>query len=78
MKTNFFIHPKIFIYQIYLCFSLKVASNYKNKKSSKKLKECANPVFEKWISEMRDDAIARDLQSKHTYTKLIFQISLKF
>ena len=40
-----------------------------NKKNSR-LKSCSNPVFEKWIEEMRDDAIARELQSKHTFTKV--------
>ena len=34
-------------------------------------KKCVNPVFEEWLVELRDDAIARDLQSKHTYTKCL-------
>ena len=33
-------------------------------------KPCINPVFEKWIVELREDAIARDTQSKHTYLKV--------
>ena len=40
-----------------------------NTDSSNKFKS-ANPVFEKWISEWRDDAAARDLNSKHTYGKV--------
>jgi hypothetical protein len=39
--------------------------------SSSKLTS-ANPVFEKWIMEWRDDAIAKELQSKHTYTKVFY------
>ncbi len=31
----------------------------------------ANPVFEQWVSEWKEDATARDLQSKHTYAKVI-------
>lgn len=33
--------------------------------------KCANPVFEEWLVELRDDAVARDLQSKHTFTKCL-------
>jgi len=36
----------------------------------------ANPVFEQWINEWKEDAVARDLQSKHTYSK-VKQISNK-
>ncbi len=43
--------------------------------SSSKLTS-ANPVFEKWIMEWRDDAIARELQSKHTYTKVLVYLFL--
>jgi hypothetical protein len=51
-----------------------VASNdYKAKGYKKpKIKDCPNPVFEKWIVEMRNDAVARELQSKHTFTKVLF------
>jgi hypothetical protein len=34
-------------------------------------KSCINPVFERWIVEWREDAIARDTQSKHTFTKVL-------
>lgn len=43
-----------------------MSRNNKSKKTA-----CANPVFEKWLVELRDDAVARDLQSKHTYTKCL-------
>ncbi len=42
----------------------------KSNSSHKKQIKCVNPIFEKWLIELRDDAIARDLQSKHTYTKV--------
>ncbi len=44
--------------------------NNNNKANSSK--NCINPVFEKWILDWRDDAVAKDLQSKHTYNKVIF------
>jgi hypothetical protein len=44
--------------------------NNSNKANS--TKNCINPVFEKWILDWRDDAVAKDLQSKHTYNKVIF------
>lgn len=31
---------------------------------------CANPVFEKWLTEWRDDAAARELQSRFIYNKV--------
>jgi hypothetical protein len=40
--------------------------------SSSSKSTSANPVFEKWIMEWKEDAVARELQSKHTYTKVIF------
>jgi hypothetical protein len=40
-------------------------------KSTKSKKGCVNPVFESWLEELRGDAVARDLQSKHTYTKVL-------
>ncbi|CAF0906643.1 unnamed protein product [Brachionus calyciflorus] len=40
------------------------------KKNTNKFKS-ANPVFEEWLSEIKEDAIAKDLQSKHTYSKCL-------
>ena len=31
---------------------------------------CANPLFVKWVEELRDDAKARELKSHYTYTKV--------
>ena len=46
-------------------------NNYiNNKVSSSSSKSCINPVFEKWILDWKDDAVAKDLQSKHTYNKV--------
>ena len=45
-------------------------NNNNNKANSSK--NCINPLFEKWILDWRDDAVAKDLQSKHTYNKVIF------
>ncbi len=42
----------------------------KSNKNNNNKSKCANPIFEEWITEWRDDAIARDLQSKHTYNKV--------
>lgn len=36
----------------------------------KKKFQSANPVFEEWLSELKEDAVARDLQSKHTFSKV--------
>ena len=47
----------------------KNKSDY-GKQNAPNSKKCINPVFENWIMELRDDAVARDLQSKHTYTKV--------
>ena len=47
----------------------KKKTNYSSNSSDNKFKS-ANPVFENWISEWRDDAAARDLNSKHTYSKV--------
>lgn len=33
----------------------------------------ANPVFEEWLSDLKDDAVARDLHSKHTYSKVLLK-----
>lgn len=44
-------------------------------KKPKKAKVCANPVFESWLEELRNDAVARDLQSKHTYTKVLISLA---
>lgn len=41
------------------------------KKNTNKFKS-ANPIFEEWISEWKEDAIAKDLQSKHTFSKVSF------
>ena len=53
-------------------------NNFNKKKSSstKSNGPCANPVFEKWISEWKENAVARDLNSKHTYNKVL-KIGLK-
>ena len=40
------------------------------KRKNNKAKTCPNPVFEDWLIELRDDAVAKDLQSKHIYTKV--------
>jgi hypothetical protein len=40
------------------------------KQNASNSKKCINSVFEKWIMDWRDDAVARDLQSKHTFTKV--------
>ena len=48
-----------------------MASNYKR---SKLKLPCANPVFEKWIEELRNDAMDRELKSKHSFTKVVFLI----
>ena len=47
------------------------SSSFASKKQQQQQSSCVNPVFEKWIVEWRDDAIARDLQSRHTYTKCL-------
>lgn len=44
----------------------------KNNNKANSSKNCINPLFEKWILDWRDDAVAKDLQSKHTYNKVIF------
>lgn len=31
---------------------------------------CANPLFVRWVEELRDDAKQRDLKSHHGYTKV--------
>lgn len=43
--------------------------NYSDQNKRKKFKS-ANPVFEEWLSELKEDAIAKDLQSKHTFSKV--------
>ena len=43
---------------------------YRKNNSSKPKQPCVNPVFERWIIEWREDAIARDLPSKHTLWKV--------
>jgi hypothetical protein len=48
----------------------------KNNNKANSSKNCINPVFEKWILDWRDDAVAKDLQSKHTYNKVIFFLIL--
>ena len=53
-------------------------NNAFKKKSASKSGPCANPVFDKWISEWKENAVARDLNSKHTYNKVIFPIDFKF
>jgi hypothetical protein len=42
----------------------------RNSKGSKLKLPRANPVFEKWIEEMRNDAIDRELKSKQNFTKV--------
>jgi hypothetical protein len=31
---------------------------------------CANPLFVKWVEELRDDAIERGLKSHYSYSKV--------
>jgi hypothetical protein len=45
--------------------------------SRKIQKACVNPVFEKWIEEWKMDAVAKELQSRFTYTK-VFEQKNKF
>lgn len=45
-------------------------NKYTKSNGPKNKQPCVNPVFEKWIMELREDAIARDTQSKHTYLKV--------
>jgi hypothetical protein len=62
--------------------SLLIAPNKKNNsnsdKNAKKTKKaktqvtCVNPIFEGWLIEWKEDAIAKDLQSRHTYSKVLF------
>lgn len=51
--------------------SKQTNSSSHSTKSTAYNKKCINSVFEKWIQDWRDDAVAKDLQSKHTYTKVI-------
>ena len=55
-----------------------LGSRKQGAKSKKSADKCANPVFEKWISEWRQDAMVKDLQSKHTLTKVKFNPALYF
>lgn len=32
---------------------------------------CANPLFVKWVEELRDDAKERDLKSHYAYSKVL-------
>lgn len=44
-------------------------------------KECANPIFEKWIIEWRDDAVAKNSKVQYVYSKVpskIYYSVLKF
>jgi crossover junction endonuclease MUS81 len=53
----------------------KSSKNHGNSNNKRKQPlKCPNPVFEEWISEWRDDAVAKDLQSKHSYTKCLFSL----
>ena len=42
----------------------------KKSAAASKSVHCVNPVFEKWIVEWRDEAAARELNSRHIYTKV--------
>lgn len=56
-----------FIIELKVLYKMSKHAQYN--KSTTKFKS-ANPIFEEWITEWRDEAVARDLQSKHTYTKV--------
>lgn len=43
--------------------------NYSNQNKRNKFNS-ANPVLEEWLTELKEDAVAKDLQSKHTYSKV--------
>ncbi len=48
--------------------------NFSNSKSNKSLTPCANPVFEEWLTEWKNDAVARDLNSRHIFTKCLVSL----
>ena len=55
----------------FLIFAKWFSSNSIPRGMSRKNKpKCCNPIFEQWIKEWREDAVARDLSSKHTYSKV--------
>ncbi|CAM1297388.1 MUS81 (predicted) [Pycnogonum litorale] len=43
----------------------------KRYKRVKKVVQCPNPVFEKWLTEWRDEAIEKGWKTQHTYNKAI-------
>jgi len=50
------------------CALLEMAAKMKRKK--RVTKDCANPLFVKWVEELKDNAKEKGLQSQYTFTKV--------